>query len=295
MHVLTKIFVVLVSLLTVMLVPLVVSYAYNENSYQAKFQAAEASAAAARAEAQAAQASFGAAETKKNAQLQESTNRAFDLQRRLDDKLQELRKLEARLADAESMDAEIQSQLATLARGLEAGQELNRSLIDELRGLRSDILLAERQKVELDEALRDREAQLEVATAARRSLEEELQRMKDETAGLLRENSLYYARYGGLEATTAATTFGGLPIGVDLDSRILEVRRSGDQVLAEIDAGSLDGIETGWVVPIGRDGFIANLRIINVDINRSTGVVELEQDARGRVQVGDRVIFRKNR
>ena len=45
MHVLTKIFIVLVSLMAVLLVPLVVVYANNEDSFKAKYQAASAQAA----------------------------------------------------------------------------------------------------------------------------------------------------------------------------------------------------------------------------------------------------------
>ena len=47
MHVLTKIFIVLVSLLAVLLVPLVVVFAHNEDSYKEKYQAATVQAAAA--------------------------------------------------------------------------------------------------------------------------------------------------------------------------------------------------------------------------------------------------------
>jgi hypothetical protein len=58
--------------------------------------------------------------------------------------------------------------------------------------------------------------------------------------------------------------------------------------LAEIDAGSKDGVKLQWMMTIGNGGnFIANLRIINVDINRSTGIVTLEDAKKGRVaQVG---------
>ena len=38
MHVLTKVFIVLVSLLSVLLVPLVVVYSHNEDSYKSKFE-----------------------------------------------------------------------------------------------------------------------------------------------------------------------------------------------------------------------------------------------------------------
>ena len=64
--------------------------------------------------------------------------------------------------------------------------------------------------------------------------------------------------------------------------------------MAEINAGSRDGVEEGWVMMVARGGnFLANLRIIAVDINRSTGVIELEDTStRGEVQPGDRVLAR---
>ena len=46
MHVLSKLFVALVALLTAALVPMVVTYAYNEDSYKAKWQESRAEVAA---------------------------------------------------------------------------------------------------------------------------------------------------------------------------------------------------------------------------------------------------------
>jgi hypothetical protein len=72
-----------------------------------------------------------------------------------------------------------------------------------------------------------------------------------------------------------------------LTANIIRVERSNDQVLVEIDAGSRDGVKKDWAMSIGNKGqFIANLRIINVDINRSTGIVSLEDKSRGLVEVG---------
>jgi hypothetical protein len=64
--------------------------------------------------------------------------------------------------------------------------------------------------------------------------------------------------------------------------------------LAEINAGSRDGLKPGWVLTIGDGGtFIGNLRITEVDVNRSVGVVELEDAAnRGEVRVGQRAVAR---
>ena len=65
--------------------------------------------------------------------------------------------------------------------------------------------------------------------------------------------------------------------------------RGDDRVLVEIDAGSRDGVQAGWILTIGDAGtFIGKLRIIDVDINRSTGILSLEHAERGTVQIGHR-------
>ena len=67
------------------------------------------------------------------------------------------------------------------------------------------------------------------------------------------------------------------------------MRRNADQVLAEIDAGSRDGVKVGWNMTIGSGGqFVASLRIIEVDINRATGIVTLESGRNGLVEIGHR-------
>ncbi len=293
-HVLTKIFIVLVSLLAVLLVPLVVAYAHNENSYQARYQNAEANAASQSAALRAAQAGFSATIGKKELQIEQLAVDNNDLRRQVDRREADATALESRLAEAEALDDEIRAQLATLVSSVDAGQQLTESLIEELRGLRVDALASDRRAVELDEALRDATAQLDVAIEARRALQEQLQRLKDEQASSLETIAGYVARFGTLEGDSVVL---GLPPDQDLDATIIHVRRSQDQVLAEIDAGSRDGVKEGWVMTIGHGGgFIARLRIVNVDINRATGIVELEdQTARGRVEVGHLAFARTGR
>jgi cell shape-determining protein MreC len=75
----------------------------------------------------------------------------------------------------------------------------------------------------------------------------------------------------------------------NLESTVLDVSRGDDRVLVEIDAGSRDGVKEGWVLTIGDEGtFIGKLRIIDVDINRSTGILSLENSERGSVRIGHR-------
>lgn len=290
MHVLTKIFTVLVALLAVMLVPLVVVYAHNEDSYKARAEAAAAQAAAARASLDAARASQSAQLQRKESEVGELSSANAALQREVEKQLGELRRLDTELTEARATDAGIQTQLATLVETLKNNQALTDTLIAEVRDLRRQALASEREKVELDAALREREAQLDAAVEARKAIQEELQRLKDDYAKAVNTNEAYAIRFGVLPDGAVAASEMSM-VDKRLDAFVVNVRRSSDRTLAEIDAGSRDGVREGWTLTLAREGtFIGRLRIIEVDINRSTGIVEHEDAARGLVDVGDRAM-----
>ncbi|MCH8210234.1 MAG: hypothetical protein IIB99_02565 [Planctomycetes bacterium] len=288
MHVLTKIFIVLVSMLAVLLVPLVVVYAHNEDSYKSRYEQERAAASTANMLLQQAQTASSSAQARNELELQELSLGKSQLTRDLQDANAKLRQLEAALASSEKLQANIDAKLAVLATSAMAGQELTESLVNELRTLRQDAMQDAKRVVQLDEALRDVSAQLQVAVAARRAVQEELQQLREELAQAVNTARIFEEKYGRLEG-------GPLPPPVrNLDATVVNVRRGADQTLAEINAGSRDGVEEGWIMMVARGGnFLANLRIIAVDINRSTGVIELEDtDSRGEVQPGDRVLAR---
>ncbi len=285
MHVLTKIFIVLVTLLAIFLVPLIVVYAYNDDAYRARYQSAQAEAQAARDALASTESRHGAVESRLDRQLHEARSEVRNLERSRNEALQQVGQLESRLTASEALKADIQSELQKLVANIESGTELTNSLVGELRTLRQEAMACERQNVELDEALRDTSSQLEVAMAAQRALQEELQRMAEENAAAMNQISQYVARFGAIaddrrdEEVVPDRT---------LTTTVTRVRRSADQVLIEIGAGSRDGVQEGWTMTIGRGSqFLANVRIIEVDVNRSTGRVVLEDEGRGLVDVGD--------
>lgn len=289
MHVLTKIFAVLVALLAVLLVPLVVVYAQNEDNYKSKFQAAEARAVSAETSMRTTEAAAAKASEDDRVRLAALEAENGQLAQELAGKDAEIREVQNELVRTSERNAEILAKIAIITETVKASQELNETLVSELRDVRDDALQSSRRVVELDEALRDVTSQLTVAVAARRALEEELQQMRDEQAALLERLNLYIARHGEInDDEVRATSLGGIRPDADLDATIVSVRRLSDgQVLAEIDAGSRDGVKEGWIMTIGRSNFIANLRIISVDINSATGVIELEnRSERGAVEVG---------
>ncbi len=288
MHLLTKIFVVLVALLAVLLVPLVVVYSHNEDSFKKRFQEETARAAALAQKLNEEQVTFGARQSELEVALVQRTAENEQIARARDEALADVRELQRGVAQAESQQARISADLATLASAMASSQQIMEKLLTEVQTVRAHALDSERRVVDLDERLRDLTGQLEVAEAARRAMAEEVQQLKEELAQARGRVDLYAAKFGPIETEGQPTVE---LVDRDLAATVVEVRR-GDQILAEINAGARDGMKKGWVLPISRDmKFIANLRIIEVDINRSTGVVELEdQQERGAVQRGDRVL-----
>lgn len=290
MHVLTKIFIVLVSMLSVLLVPLVVAYAHNEANYKDKYVQADLKEATSAKRLHEEQISSAAAKSRMDLALQAAIDDNSDLSDDLKQSQADVRKLESQLIRNETLQASIEARLAVLASSVQASQKLTDNLVGELRTIRNDAAADAKRVIDLDERLRDVDAQLEVAVSARRALQEELSQLRSELATAVRDVSSYEQKFGTL------ITKGEIPPPPlsDLDATVVNVRRGQDQTLAVINAGSRDGIEKGWVMNVARGGsFIATLRIIEVDINRSTGILELQDiPNRGEVQPGDRVMTR---
>lgn len=275
MHVLTKIFIVLVSLLAVLLVPLVVVFAHNENSYKNRLDAAEAKYAAANLSLQSAQAAAGAAQAQADAKNHDLANNNSKLTADKAAAEAAVRQLESRVAAANASQAEILSKLSVITSTVNAGQTLTESLVAELRTLRADMVAIERQKVELDEALRDVTSQLEVAEQARRTLAEELARVKEEKNTAVTKLSQAIANgYGQRDDVRTGVLGSTVPADKSITCNVIRVEKSSGETLVEVDAGSVDGMKKGWGLTITRGAdYIATIQILNVDVRRSTGKV----------------------
>jgi hypothetical protein len=297
-HVLTKIFIVLVSLLTVAIVPLVAVNARNEASFKGQLEEAKTKAAAAESSLAANQASKQADEAKWNSLLQEKDAETASAKKDLSSRIAEVTRLQGELASMKALQASISSNLEILAQTGKSNSELTDKLVGELADLRSRVVAAEKQRAELEEALATSESQREVADAARRALQEEVQRLSEEKQQASETVQRYVAFAGQLPDARAGATSGSagndVPADRDLACDIVGVTTSGGLKMAEITAGSRDGIREGWVLSISDKGrFIANLRITEVDVNRAVGVVELENTGRGAVAAGQKAIARK--
>ena len=297
MHILTKILVVVVSLLVAALVPLAAVSSTNQSVF--KRQAADAQAAMKTRDAESAVAKDAynaslAALQAKSASL-EAQLRAATMERDKEVQIRADKEREAERARLEVADLKGQLNAAS------ANDTLQTKLIDAMRqdieSARTQYLAAEKARMELQDSLARLQGDLDSESAARRQLQEQLQRVSDEKERALADVQRYAALHGSASPRAGATSDAGLPIVADrsLSATVIDVKREPDAILAEINAGSRDGVKEGWVMTIA-DGsnFVGNLRIVQVDVNRAVGVVELEDvEARGEVKSGHRAIARK--
>jgi DNA repair exonuclease SbcCD ATPase subunit len=193
--------------------------------------------------------------------------------------------------------ADLKGQVAAMS----ANDTLQTKLIDAMRqdidSARVQYLAAEKARVELQDSLARLQGDLDSESAAKRQLQEQLQKVSEEKERAVAESQRYAALHGSLQPRAGAAPDAGLPVIADrsLSATLIDVKREPDAVLAEINAGSRDGVKEGWVMTIA-DGsnFMGNLRIVQVDVNRAVGVVELEDpQTRGEVKSGQRAIARK--
>jgi hypothetical protein len=296
-HILTKILVVVVSLLVAALVPLAAVSSTNQSVF--KRQAADAQAAMKTRDAESAvakdayNASLAALQAK--AASLEAQLRAATMERDKEVQIRADKEREAERARLEVADLKGQLNAAS------ANDTLQTKLIDAMRqdieSARTQYLAAEKARMELQDSLARLQGDLDSESAARRQLQEQLQRVSDEKERALADVQRYAALHGSASPRAGATSDAGLPVVADrsLSATVIDVKREPDATLAEINAGSRDGVKEGWVMTIA-DGsnFVGNLRIVQVDVNRAVGVVELEDvEARGEVKSGHRAIARK--
>jgi hypothetical protein len=296
-HILTKILVVIVALLVTALVPLAAVSSTNQGVFkkqatdaQAALKARESEGAVARDAYNASLAALQAKAAGLESQLRAATmERDKEMQMRAD-KERDVEAMRLKLADLEGKVEEFSAN---------DGLHINliRAMRDDIQKSRENFLAAEKARVELQDSIARLQGDLDSEEATRRQLEEQLQRVTEEKERAMADVQRYAALHGSMAPRAGATGDAALPVVADrsLSATIIDVKREPDATLAEINAGSRDGVKEGWVMTIA-DGsnFVGNLRIVQVDVNRSVGVVELEDAAtRGEAKAGHRAIARK--
>jgi len=293
-HILTKIFIVLVTLLAVAMVPLVATYTTNENSYRAKFRAADDQQRVAMIRAGDAETALFAQRVQMQNEIDARDATIGSLRSDQASARSSRESLTAQIGRLESQLAQSNANLQALSSASEVNSELKQRFVVENYTLRENIIDAERMIMEMEDTLEDTRLEAQGALRAERKAQEERHDMEEQLDELRAQLTAYVSKFGTLN--TVVATNSGIAPDRAMSSTVLTVSRNNDDVLVEINAGSMDGVQKGWIMTVGQDGtFLGRLQVEQVDINRSIGRVTLEDSSRGLVVPGSSVYAVKGR
>lgn len=295
MHILTKVFIVLVSLLAIALVPLAAVQASNQATLRQQVKDKDVQVSAARSELDTERALRAKAENDTALQIKDLDAEKNRLQSDLAQNGLRVRSLESDIAQSKIRLASLEQTIAVTTDVDRAKTELTKTLSEELDNQRTMLTDCERIRINIEQKLGKTDSDLRVAQEALGDLKEQIAALTNEKVKSDQVVQSFTAKFGPAETDSGSSAEVVQIADRNVSALIINVRRTDNQVYAEIDVGSRDGVKVGWTMTIG-DGsrFIGKLRITSVDVNTSVGTVELEDvSSRGPVRAGQKVSIRK--
>lgn len=281
MHTLTKVFIVIWALLSVLVLALAIPIAVNQDTWKKRFEISDAAKITAEHEAQAAVNRSNSVQQQADKEREKLNSNITMIQSDLNEKLVALSTLRNQLASAQQNSDKSQTELSTLASTVQTQSQIIETQGTEIASRREESLRLQKRSIDLEDQLRDTLTTLDVSLDAQRILQEKIEQLNKRIEDLLAGPSEKGTRDDGPQKWIPAPDIEGRVLRVDDDS-------AGTR-FAEINLGTRDGISENMRFIIARNGkFIANLIITTVDLNRAVGRLQLEQSEL--CNVNDRVI-----
>ena len=267
MHILTKVFVLFASVLSIMMAALAISYSVNADRITEDYRDARAAVDTAQAD----QAAQKAAHGQERAALQEDLN---GLQDELASRDADTRRLEASnselriaLRQAEAGRESISSKIAQLGVTTETQARIIDEYKTEMNRLREAELSWRNDKIGLEKSLSDLESQVIVYEQVKRALQEQIAELQAKISSI---------ESGNTGSSTAAATPTDIP-GALIRGTIDDIQTdpaTGD-TLIRINLGSSDRIRenTRLYIHRGNNIYLGELVIFRVDLNHAVGRV----------------------
>jgi chromosome segregation ATPase len=292
-HILTKIFIVLVTLLAVAIVPLVATFVVNEDTYKVRWVNTKAELFVTQTRATDAEKTLVSERAILQQELDTRSTTIAGLTTELANTKTALDTLHADRGQLQASLAQRDANMQALTSASDVNSRVKERFVDENYELRNRVLQVVRSLQEIEDKLEESHQDYEVAEAAKRKAQEDRRRFEVELVSIQELVDAYIARFGELETVAVAS---GIAPDRTLTATVLAVSRNENEVLAEINIGSRDGVKEGWIMAIG-DGssFFGRLQIAEVDINRSIGRISLESSDRGLVAPGSTAFATKGR
>jgi len=274
---LTKVLIILLTVSSIFLCGIVVTYVANADNYKQKFESQDNSYKAAKR-------NEDNAKTQLNNMIEEKNKEAEKLGEKIASLEQQINKLEGDLANAgrERDDAVRKvNNWMTIVKDFSVTVENNQQLVKDALRERDD---KETELIKQGKELKDTTAALMENMAIVRQLQEGSKRLLEEKSELQNKLDQYLRQYGKAIAAPSPVTAMKEAVRVapptkdiDLNGMITEVDLK--NLLAEISIGAAEGVKAGMRFHLTRnDKFICDIVILDVWPEKAVGWLELLQE-----------------
>ncbi len=274
---LTKVLIVLLTISSIFLCGIVVTYVANADNYRQKYDNLQKDRDA-----------LNEAKDSLTRQLNEKIQQKDDIEKSLNNDIASLKtkanELQTTLSNVEREKAELLERVnswASITKDFSATTEkqtqtLNAAL-EEVKQLKAEQIKLNQELEQISAALLEKRAIIETVAAEKKRLTEEKADIETRLDKLLRAGGRVAAVSSPVTPERGAARPAS-PIGEPIGLKCLVSQIDAKNSLATISIGSADGVREGMRFHVTRgDEFICDILIVNVDTEKAVGVLELVQ------------------
>jgi septal ring factor EnvC (AmiA/AmiB activator) len=281
---LTKILIVLLTISSIFLCGIVVTYVANADNYRQKYDSLRKDRDA-----------FEQKTKSLTSQLNEKVQEKDDLEKSLNNRIASMKTevddLKGKLNNVEREKAELLDRVNSWASITKDFSETTEKQTQQLDSALEDVKQLKAEQIKLKQQLEQTSATLVEKMAIIESLEVEKRRLIEEKSDIQTRLDRLLQTGGRVTAVTPPVTaergaaIAARPVGEPIALRCLVSEVDVKNSLATISIGAADGVREGMKFHVTRgDAFICDILIVDVDTERAVGILELVQQ---QPRVGD--------
>ncbi|NBC11053.1 MAG: hypothetical protein GVY24_04855 [Planctomycetes bacterium] len=267
MSIVTKIFVVLTTILALVIVPLMIAYVHNTAGIKGELEDVEQRRAVAVKEAQIINAQMAQTQNQVARAVEEADQARQRRLNEIDDLMTQITSKQQQITDLQNSLDQRNAQINTLVAGNEQSGKIIQMLEEELGEKRDRLVKADRQNIELTDKNQELRVKVDTMNEQVRLLQEKLAGTREQLVEIEQQR-----RHGvsGDDETRP------VPAVRPIRGMITNVREVDGETFVAVNVGSNDQVAEGMLFIIHKaDQYVGSLKITNVDLNSSAGRVTL--------------------
>jgi hypothetical protein len=285
---LTKLFVVLVTVLSVMLVAVVVPFVANTQNYRELLTAANQRAQTAEQSAQHAETQRRLAEDRAGEAGRQQTEGRRDLEGRITAMSTELAAARSAQRALETENAQLRASVENFGAAVKQYAVITEGLKVELDGRREELLRQQTRNIQMEDRNRDLDSQLQTINSQLRRTREMITQLEERNREMETKLAMVPEDVRVRIGTSTAETTSPIIPATPIRGSVVAVEQVGDHVFVRVNVGTNDGVQPNMKFWVHRNNqFLGTLVITRADQTDSAGRMDIRE---GTVARGDAIL-----